>query len=144
MDASLATAALAPPPAVAGGAAGASIGPAAHSPAPAAHVDAGYGVNLSGDLAAFGDSLRRVRAGAPGEPSAVARAMVEPLDRLNVEAKSLADYAESALASGNELTPSEIVRLTAASQEFMFEAQLTANIANRSADGLQQLFRQQG
>jgi hypothetical protein len=29
-------------------------------------------------------------------------------------------------------------------QEFMFQAQLTSNIANRSADGVQQLFRQQG
>jgi len=59
-------------------------------------------------------------------------------------AQALSDYAKSAVASGNELTPGEIVNLTVQSQKFMFHSQLTANVANRSADGIQQLFRQQG
>ena len=61
----------------------------------------------------------------------------------NKEASALIEYAENAVKSGDELSPSEIVMLTAKSQEFMFHSQLTSNVANRTADGLQQLFRQQ-
>ncbi len=61
-----------------------------------------------------------------------------------VAALSLADMeASKQKLKGNELTPSEIVTLTTRSQEFMFYSQLTSNVANRTADGLQQLFRQQ-
>jgi hypothetical protein len=55
----------------------------------------------------------------------------------------LAEFAQAALESENTLSPSEMVALTVRSQEFMFHSQLTANIANRTADGVQQLFRQQ-
>ena len=113
------------------------------APSPGARIDAGYGANLSGGADAFAGSMERARAAAGQGPSAVGEAMFEPLDRIDARAKSLVEYAQSALESDNELTPSEIVMLTARSQEFMFEAQLTANVANRSADGLQQLFRQQ-
>jgi hypothetical protein len=37
-----------------------------------------------------------------------------------------------------------MVMLSMRCQEFMFHCQLTSNIANRTSDGLQQLFRQQG
>jgi hypothetical protein len=36
-----------------------------------------------------------------------------------------------------------MVMLTVRCQEFLFHSQLTANVANRTSDGLQQLFRQQ-
>ena len=106
-------------------------------------LDAGYGADPSGDVTAFRDSLERARASAAGPVSPVGEAVFERLDAVNVEARELLEYAERAIASGNELTPSEIVTLTAHSQEFMFHAQLTANVANRTAEGLQQLFRQQ-
>ena len=41
------------------------------------------------------------------------------------------------------MSPGEMVMLTVRCQEFMFHCQLTSNIANRTSDGLQQLFRQQ-
>ncbi len=104
-------------------------------------IQAGYGANIGSDASAFAGSLERAEQSAA--PSSVAKALFEPLDRINTEALDLVDYAQSALESGNELTPSEIVMLTARSQEFMFHAQLTANVANRTADGIQQLFRQQ-
>jgi hypothetical protein len=72
------------------------------------------------------------------------RDMLGTLDKVNGEAKSVADYAKSIQASGGEMTPGEIVQLTMRCQEFMFHCQLTSNIANRSSDGVQQLFRQQG
>ncbi len=107
-------------------------------------INVGYGANLSEDAAAFAQSLDRVgQVEAVEPPSAVAEAMFAPLDFINEEAKSLADFATNAIESGNELTPSEIVTLTTRSQEFMFYSQLTSNVANRTADGLQQLFRQQ-
>lgn len=77
------------------------------------------------------------------EPSKTERALIKPLDYINSEAENIVNYAKSAVQSGNELTPSEIVMLTARSHEFMFHCQLTSNIANRTSDGLQQLFRQQ-
>ena len=108
-------------------------------------VAANYGANLSEDAAAFSQSLDRVSAAQNvQEPSAVTEALFAPLDFINNEAKGLAEYAQSAMVSGNELTPSEVVTLSVRSQEFMFYSQLTSNVANRTADGLQQLFRQQG
>lgn len=107
-------------------------------------VDVGYGANLSADAAGFAQSLEQAaQTQRVAEPSAAAEAMLAPLDYIDAEARHLIEYAENAVASGNELTPSEIVMLTARSQEFMFHSQLTSNIANRTADGLQQLFRQQ-
>lgn len=70
--------------------------------------------------------------------------LLTALDGIDVQARSVADYARTAEASNGELTPGEIVQLTMRCQEFMFQCQLTSNIANRSADGVQQLFRQQG
>lgn len=72
------------------------------------------------------------------------KGMLETLDKINGEAKSVADYAQRVETSGGELTPGEMVDLTMRCQEFMFHCQLASNIANRSSDGVQQLFRQQG
>ena len=70
--------------------------------------------------------------------------MLRALDGIDMQARAVTDFARMAEASGGELTPGEVVQLTMQCQEFMFQAQLTSNIANRSADGVQQLFRQQG
>jgi hypothetical protein len=72
------------------------------------------------------------------------KGLFNALDQMNVEAKSVSDFASTAEASGGQLTPGEMVQLTMKCQEFMFQAQLTSNIANRSSDGVSQLFRQQG
>lgn len=112
---------------------------------PVQTMEAPYGANLSVDEQAFQNSLAAAASG-PGESdsvSEVAQAVFEPLDHINKQASALADYAQTALESENTLTPSEMVTLTVKSQQFMFHSQLTANIANRTADGIQQLFRQQ-
>lgn len=111
-----------------------------------ATLDVGYNVNLGSDVVAFADSLERadtVQAPTKIEPSVLTEALFAPLEYIDKEAGALVEYAQNAVASGNELSPSEVVMLTARSQEFMFHSQLTANIANRTAEGLQQLFRQQ-
>jgi hypothetical protein len=71
------------------------------------------------------------------------KGLFDALDQVNVQARSVSDYASTAEASGGQLTPGEIVQLTMKCQEFMFQCQLTSNIANRSSDGVQQLFKQQ-
>jgi len=114
---------------------------------PAEPVRMGYGASLADDAAAFKASLQSAQSrltSGTDSVSDLAKAAFEPLDFINQEAQSLSEYAKSAVESGNELTPGEIVSLTVQSQKFMFHSQLTANIANRSADGIQQLFRQQG
>jgi hypothetical protein len=105
----------------------------------------GYQASLT-EIGDFEQSLQGVidkNVNRTDEPSNTEKAVIKPLDYINTEAESIVNYAKSAVQSGNELTPSEIVMLTARSHEFMFHCQLTSNIANRTSDGLQQLFRQQ-
>jgi len=71
------------------------------------------------------------------------KGMFNALDQVNVQARAVSRYAETAEASGGQLTPGEMVQLNMKCSEFMFQAQLTSNIANRSSDGVQQLFKQQ-
>ena len=66
------------------------------------------------------------------------------LEHVNGEANQLAQDAQNAKLKGASLTPGEMVMLTVRCQEFSFHCQLTSNIANRTSDGVQQLFRQQG
>lgn len=94
--------------------------------------------------AQFSNSLAQAeRIGSSSDVPPAVKGLLDTLDKVNTEAKSVADYARSAESSGSELTPGEIVELTMRCQEFMFHCQLTSNIANRSSDGVQQLFRQQ-
>ena len=106
-------------------------------------AEAGYGANLSADEISFQSSMASA-ASAPDSVSEMAQAVFEPLNHIDTEAAALAEYAQSALESQDTLSPSEMVALTVRSQEFMFHSQLMANIANRTADGVSQLFRQQG
>ena len=125
------------------------LGPVAGA-SPVASVDAAaapYGASLAADGDAFGAILdaARLRAGVDApDTTMVSRAAFEPLDQLDAEARALGDYAADAIGSDNTLAPGEIVQLTVQSQKFMFHSQLTANVANRVAEGVQQLFRQQG
>lgn len=94
--------------------------------------------------AQFSNSLAQAeRIGSSSDVPPAVKGLLDTLDKVNTEAKSVADYARTAETSGSELTPGEIVELTMRCQEFMFHCQLTSNIANRSSDGVQQLFRQQ-
>lgn len=120
--------------------------------APVQDVQLGAGASLSslGQVAPSADvaGFERAMAGAvqrlgPTEPAQAMQRLVQPLDHINAEAASLGRDARAAAASGQELTPGELVNLTVRCQEFMFHCQLTSNIANRTSEGLQQLFRQQ-
>ena len=112
-------------------------------------MQAGYGAGIS-DFTSFQGALQAAAVpqssfsiAAPPEVSPVMKSMFSQLEKVNGEAKSVSDFATSAEASGGSMTPGEIVQLTVRCQEFMFHCQLTSNIANRTSDGVQQLFRQQ-
>jgi hypothetical protein len=79
-------------------------------------------------------------------PDAIApamKAMLGEIEKVNGEARSVADVAQAAAAGGADMTPGEVVNLTMKCHEFMFHCQLSSSIANRTSDGIQQLFRQQ-
>lgn len=121
-----------------------SIGNQTQANTPSAHAAAS-----PGDIHAFEQSIAKVTLQPPaGVVDATGmnhtlQAMVAPLQYIDAEATDISGYAKANIESGADLTPSEIIQLTAKSQEFMFHCQLTSNIANRTSDGLQQLFRQQ-
>jgi microcompartment protein CcmL/EutN len=121
--------------------------------APTPTVRAGYGASLT-DVGAFEQAIARAQAsGAAGGitvqpapvhmPGHAMQALFKPLEHINGEASTLSAQAQSAVDTGRSLTPSEMVLMTVKCHEFMFHCQLTANVANRTSDGLQQLFRQQ-
>ncbi len=116
----------------------------AASPGPSLQV--GYGASLT-DLSAFNQALsgagQRLQARPVSAPNAALEAVFRPLEQINTEAAQLSRHAQAAMQSGTDLTPGEMVMLTVKCHEFMFHSQLTANVANRASDGLQQLFRQQ-
>jgi hypothetical protein len=121
-------------------------------------AQAGYGVSLN-DVAAFDRALTRAQGASQQgwavggitvqaqnvnrPPGAGIQALFKPLEHINAEASALSTQANTALTEGRALTPSEMVLMTVKCHEFMFHCQLTSNVANRTSDGLAQLFRQQ-
>lgn len=102
------------------------------------------GADAAGFERALAGAMQRLDVRAAEPPNQAMQRLVQPLDHINAEAASLGRDARAAADSGQALTPGELVNLTVRCQEFMFHCQLTSNIANRSSDGVQQLFKQQG
>ena len=67
--------------------------------------------------------------------------LIDPLLNLNQHSSKLAEAAD--VGGASDMRPGELLNLTMRSHEFLFHCQLVSNVANRSSDGLQQLFRQQ-
>ncbi|PID42784.1 MAG: hypothetical protein CSA52_00960 [Gammaproteobacteria bacterium] len=68
---------------------------------------------------------------------------LESLQSLNGSLKSLGLDALRAAGEGQSLTPSDMLHISVKSHEFMFQSQLTATVANKTSDGITQLFKQQ-
>ncbi|MGK6325165.1 hypothetical protein ACMGDM_19030 [Sphingomonas sp. DT-51] len=128
---------------------------AANAAAPAARVtdlgpiggtapDAAGAARFQSALERAGPAGAAPPAGAVADLPPTVTGLFQSLDAINGQARSVAEYAATAQANGTQLTPGELVQLTMRCQQFMFECQLTSNIANRSSDGVQQLFKQQG
>ncbi len=65
------------------------------------------------------------------------------LEGLNGRAESLGTAARQLQASQQRIEPGELLQLTMQAHEFLFHCELTSNVANRTSDGVQQLFREQ-
>jgi len=120
--------------------------PASAAGAATTQVQVGYGVSLSdfgGFQQAMANATARLDARAVAAPSEAAKQLMRPFEHINSEASKLSLDAQAAKEAGRDMSPGEMVMLTVRCQEFMFHCQLTSNIANRSSDGLTQLFRQQ-
>jgi hypothetical protein len=70
------------------------------------------------------------------------RALFGPLDRINGSTDRMMAQSHQMLAE-SDLRPGEMIKMMASVQQFMLECQLTSSVANRTSDGIQELFRQQ-
>jgi len=87
-----------------------------------------------------GDAVQGVPAAA--SDSEGFRALLGTLDSLNGRVDQLGDLTRVA-SSKSDLTPGDMLMLSVRCHEFLFHCELTSNVANRTSDGVQQLFRQQ-
>lgn len=70
------------------------------------------------------------------------KAVLQNFESLNGRVSGIGEIAAN-LEAGAEPTPGQMIQVTVKCQEFLFHAELTSNVANRTSDGVQQLFRQQ-
>jgi hypothetical protein len=70
-------------------------------------------------------------------------AAITLLKNLNGASDLIGIEALKAASPHQELTPGEMLQITVKTHEFLFQSEMTANVANRTSDGIQQLFKQQ-
>lgn len=80
---------------------------------------------------------------APPEASEGTRALIAAINNLNAGADNINALSTSMSGNVAELTPGQMMEMTMKCHQFLFQAELTSNVANRTSDGIQQLFRQQ-
>jgi len=84
-----------------------------------------------------------VSGAAQVEQSQGTQMMISAFDNLNSSAKEIESLSQAMSGATGDLTPSQMLEMTMLSHKFLFQSQLTSNVANRTSDGVQQLFRQQ-
>lgn len=100
--------------------------------------------DFSASMAKAGGTEATTAASGPNAPGGAARALLETFDGVNGSVRNIRELvAKGGSGANGEFAPSEILQLTVECHEFMFKTQLTSNVANRTSDGIQQLFRQQ-
>src|SRR5512139_1494270 len=117
------------------------------APAPATgEVAAGPGLSLT-DLGRFDHAIYTAQSQldtvAVTQVAPVERAVLTPLDGIDASMKHLEETARAAVERGGDLSPADTVLLMAQAHRFAFETQLVASVANKTSDGVSQLFRQQ-
>jgi len=79
----------------------------------------------------------------PAQPSEGTRALIAAINNLNTGADNINAISQSMSGNIAELTPGQMMEMTMKCHQFLFQAELTSNVANRTSDGISQLFRQQ-
>ena len=120
-------------------------GGAASQPAASAYEVGQFAqaMNRAGGAEAASASKDVAAVGEVAQPNEGLKVLASAMDNLNGGASGLQDLAKMATESGGDLSPSQVIEMTMKSQQFMFQAQMTSSVANRTSDGIQQLFRQQ-
>ena len=93
--------------------------------------------------AAAANAPQGVSSVGASEPSEGVRMLMSAMDNLNGGASSIQDLAKTMTQNSGELTPGQVIEMTMKSHHFLFQCEMTSNVANRTSDGIQQLFRQQ-
>ena len=105
------------------------------------HFNAAYAAAAQPSSAAQAPDAVGQTSQTSASESAGFRSVIASLEGLNGKAEMIG--AQSLQIGDGEMKPSEMLMLTMKAQEFMFHCELTANVANRTSDGVQQLFREQ-
>ena len=71
------------------------------------------------------------------------RSVMATLENLNGHAETMGADAVRMQDNVAELKPGEMLMMTMKAQEFLFHCELTSNVANRTSEGVQQLFHEQ-
>lgn len=71
------------------------------------------------------------------------RTVMTALESLNGDVQRLNAQAQPFTDGSSEMSPGDMLALTVRCHQFLFHCQLTSNVANRTSEGVQQLFRQQ-
>jgi hypothetical protein len=71
------------------------------------------------------------------------RSVMVMLQGLNGRAESIGTAASQSSTSQSRMTPADMLSMTTQAYEFLFHCELTSNVANRTSEGVQQLFQQQ-
>ena len=100
-------------------------------------------LDRAGGAAPASNDANAVTSTAPPGESATAKMMVNAFDSLNGTASKIENLSRAMSASATEMTPGQMLEMTMQCHQFLFQSQLTSNVANRTSDGVQQLFRQQ-
>jgi hypothetical protein len=69
------------------------------------------------------------------------RNVMTAFENLNGHAESLG--AKALGLTHGQMRPSDMLMMTLKAQEFLFHCEMTSNVANRTSEGVQQLFREQ-
>ncbi|WP_300616214.1 hypothetical protein [Dokdonella sp.] len=100
------------------------------------------------DLARFQEAYANASPAQVAAPPAVEaispgfQAILQNFESLNGRVASIGELTQR-LEAGATPTAGDMMQLTVKCHEFLFHAELTTNVANRTSDGVQQLFRQQ-
>ena len=82
-------------------------------------------------------------AAAPAQPSEGMRMLLSTFENLNGGAENISAMSKLLSGSSKDPTPGDLLKVTMECHQFLFKAELTSNVANRTSDGVQQLFKQQ-
>src|SRR3546814_10469556 len=73
---------------------------------------------------------------APAQPSEGMRVLLSTFENLNAGADKISAMSHALTSSGSDPTPGQLLQVTMEAHKFLFKAELTSNVANRTSDGV--------